>query len=599
MSLSSCHYSDDRSFRVENMASRWVATPEEARRILKAGERFVIPVLGDPEMETLEYFKPDILVDAIIAKKNLGISPGLADIVIALGPGFTAPADCDLVVETMRGHNLGRLIFDGAALPNTGVPGLIQGEGKRRVTHAPATGTLTVVGHRLLRHRGRGHRPCRQHARARDVERRGPRHVAAGLRGLEGTQDGRHRPAGGGRRLLELDLRQSPQPRRRRGHGDSGADGKGTGMTYRDIIESIRRDGDVTVATYLEGERRGEKIRLASSDEAPENCFVESLSEPFRLFILGAGHVGGSLAMLAQHLEFNVWLCDPRPEILHEREYRDNVTLVEADYGTVFRDMDLRATDFLVILTPGHKKTRTASNSRCKSARLPQDDREPEQGAAGQEKLMSRGVAKALDTVYAPVGLDIRPQTPYEIAVSILAEMIEVYRAGTRDHQKRTWRTRSLTRRSRSPSARSSTSAARDRAASAPMLVNGKGERVAGTRRRSRRGGRSGGRRGLPPKPEAARARALRALEQRRFGPRHGLRRQRDDSVRKTLNTKVVPGTALCNNQNRIGSKTRETGGRPHDIRKSSTKEFSRHRGFHHQGDDAGARRVEVRAAPR
>lgn len=127
------------------MASRWVATPEEARRILKAGERFVIPVLGDPEMETLEYFKPDILVDAIIAKKNLGISPGLADIVIALGPGFTAPADCDLVVETMRGHNLGRLIFDGAALPNTGVPGLIQGEGKRRVTHAPATGTLTVV----------------------------------------------------------------------------------------------------------------------------------------------------------------------------------------------------------------------------------------------------------------------------------------------------------------------------------------------------------------------------------------------------------------------------------------------------------------------
>ncbi len=255
-------------------------------------------------------------------------------------------------------------------------------------------------------------------------------------------------------------------------------------MTYRDIIESIRRDGDVTVATFLEGEKRGEKIRLASSDEAPENCFVESLSEPFRLFILGAGHVGGSLAMLAQHLEFNVWLCDPRHEILHERTYRDNVTLLEADYKTVFRDMDLRATDFLVILTPGHKED---ANCLELALQIPLAYR----GMIGsmskvqrtKEKLMTRGIPKeALDTVYAPIGLDIKAQTPYEIAVAILAEMIEVYR--TRHHAIIEKDVADAILTATEPLAVCTIIEKRGsgpRGVGTRMLVNGAGERVAGT----------------------------------------------------------------------------------------------------------------------
>ena len=72
--------------------------------------------------------KPLIVIDAILAKKNLGTHRGMAPITIALGPGFSAPQDVDVVIETMRGHRLGRLYFEGTALPNTGIPGEIGGK---------------------------------------------------------------------------------------------------------------------------------------------------------------------------------------------------------------------------------------------------------------------------------------------------------------------------------------------------------------------------------------------------------------------------------------------------------------------------------------
>ena len=85
------------------------------------------------------------VVDAILAKRNLGTTKDMAPYVIALGPGFTAGVDCDVVIETMRGHSLARPITEGSALPNTGVPGLIVGYAKERVLHAPAEGVLHAV----------------------------------------------------------------------------------------------------------------------------------------------------------------------------------------------------------------------------------------------------------------------------------------------------------------------------------------------------------------------------------------------------------------------------------------------------------------------
>lgn len=104
-----------------------------------------IPVLVDPGMKSLAALRPAVLIDAIIAKKNIGMRPSLAPITIALGPGFSAPQDVDCVIETCRGHYLGRLITDGSALPNTGVPGLLGGKSAERVVHAPAGGLVRHV----------------------------------------------------------------------------------------------------------------------------------------------------------------------------------------------------------------------------------------------------------------------------------------------------------------------------------------------------------------------------------------------------------------------------------------------------------------------
>ncbi len=99
-------------------------------------------LLVDEECASLKEIQPDILVDAIIAKRNLGTDLTMAKLVIGLGPGFTCGKDVDFIVETMRGHNLARVISEGSALPNTGVPGAIQGVTKDRVIHAPAAGKL-------------------------------------------------------------------------------------------------------------------------------------------------------------------------------------------------------------------------------------------------------------------------------------------------------------------------------------------------------------------------------------------------------------------------------------------------------------------------
>ncbi len=121
---------------VEDVTAR-LATAETAEETLAAG---MIPVLVDPEGRSIPTLRPDALVDAILAKRNLGTEITDAPVVIGVGPGFTAGVDCHAVVETMRGHTLGRVIREGSAIPNTGIPGLIGGFAGERVLRAPAAG---------------------------------------------------------------------------------------------------------------------------------------------------------------------------------------------------------------------------------------------------------------------------------------------------------------------------------------------------------------------------------------------------------------------------------------------------------------------------
>ncbi|MBQ8620273.1 MAG: EF2563 family selenium-dependent molybdenum hydroxylase system protein [Clostridia bacterium] len=104
-----------------------------------------VPLFVDPCGAAIEQMKPAVVVDAMIAKKNLGTYKRMAPLTIALGPGFTAGRDVHAVVETMRGHNLGRIIFEGAAQPNTGVPGRIGGYAAERVIHASHAGVIRHI----------------------------------------------------------------------------------------------------------------------------------------------------------------------------------------------------------------------------------------------------------------------------------------------------------------------------------------------------------------------------------------------------------------------------------------------------------------------
>lgn len=104
-----------------------------------------IPLLIDPRGDSIRLLKPDVVIDAIIAKKNLGTTIDMAPLVIGVGPGFTAGIDVDLVIESMRGHHLARIITDGSALADTGVPGNIGGYTKERVIHAQAAGVIENI----------------------------------------------------------------------------------------------------------------------------------------------------------------------------------------------------------------------------------------------------------------------------------------------------------------------------------------------------------------------------------------------------------------------------------------------------------------------
>ena len=140
---------------VETLRAGRVESPEDAWTLAHTG---VIPVLVAPDPGTFLNLSlvtrnsSLILVDARMAKRNIDTTIGQAPLVIALGPGFIAGTDCHAVIETNRGHRLGRVIWRGAAEPNTGTPGIVAGKGRERVLRAPVAGTVSwqvTIGNRV------------------------------------------------------------------------------------------------------------------------------------------------------------------------------------------------------------------------------------------------------------------------------------------------------------------------------------------------------------------------------------------------------------------------------------------------------------------
>jgi xanthine dehydrogenase accessory factor len=138
-SVSLCEGVYESSWTVENVRAQRI---DRVEAIQDLWNKRLIPLLVDPETSCREIVKPDVLIDAILAKRNLGTSLKDAPLVIALGPGFCAGKDAHYVVETNRGHDLARLISDGYASPNTGVPGSICGHSVLRVLRSPGKGVF-------------------------------------------------------------------------------------------------------------------------------------------------------------------------------------------------------------------------------------------------------------------------------------------------------------------------------------------------------------------------------------------------------------------------------------------------------------------------
>ncbi len=138
--VSFCEAIYDGSAQVEGITAVKVKNPSD---VAGAWANHTIPVLADPAWKAVKVLNPHVVIDAVIAKKNLGTTLSDAPLVIGLGPGFEAGKDVHMVIETNRGHNLGRILLEGCPEPNTGIPGPISGYTGERVLRSPCTGTFT------------------------------------------------------------------------------------------------------------------------------------------------------------------------------------------------------------------------------------------------------------------------------------------------------------------------------------------------------------------------------------------------------------------------------------------------------------------------
>ena len=140
--VSFCEAVYDGQKTIEGATARLIESYDQIQEVWDMGQ---IAIMVDPEARVVDFLKPEVVVDAILAKKNLGTRISDAPLAIGLGPGFCAGKDVHLVVETQRGHNLGRVIHEGEAEKNTGVPGVIAGYGAERVFRGPKEGSLKAL----------------------------------------------------------------------------------------------------------------------------------------------------------------------------------------------------------------------------------------------------------------------------------------------------------------------------------------------------------------------------------------------------------------------------------------------------------------------
>jgi len=140
--VSFCEAVFEGKMEIEGVSAEHVYGIEDIRSIWKNNK---IAVLVDPQWQSVKILKPHVVVDAMMAKRNLGTRKDEAPLVIGVGPGFVTDDDVHIVVESNRGHDLGRTMYKGAAEPYTGIPGQMMAYTKERVLRAPVAGRVKHI----------------------------------------------------------------------------------------------------------------------------------------------------------------------------------------------------------------------------------------------------------------------------------------------------------------------------------------------------------------------------------------------------------------------------------------------------------------------
>ncbi len=472
---------------VQGVRAVRAATLAEAEAAQDLGE---IPVMVDPQASVRRSWQPQVVVDATIAKRNPGTSINDAPVVIALGPGFSAGVDCQAVVETNRGPNLGRPIYSGAAEPNTGEPGPVLGVTYERVVRSPATGVfraLTGIGafarraevlgevetapgqtspvvaliEGVVRGLIRDGSPVETGMKIGDIDPRGDESLCYAISDKAlAIGDGvivaieRLLPGGGepgptdetgpdlfarAREILEnsgraamLVLVEGPAAGKRlllTGVLDGAVGCEALWHPAAPDDGELRRMGEAAAAGLLEGRRAPGLAEIAPGSRA----YLEALETPPTMLVLGGGHISVPLVQMARMLEYRVILIEDRPAFAGQSRFPGADQVICDDFAAGIDRVQIDRNTFAVIVTRGHRHDRVCLEKllRAEAPYIGMIGSRRRVIALKKELLESDPSLGGLDRLYAPIGLDIGAEGPAEIALSILAEVTAVRRGAS------------------------------------------------------------------------------------------------------------------------------------------------------------------------
>ncbi|MDD4783558.1 MAG: selenium-dependent molybdenum cofactor biosynthesis protein YqeB [Syntrophaceticus sp.] len=457
----------------------------EALEIASEGQA---AVLVDPRGDTLKKYPPLIYIDAAMTKKNFGTSINDAGIVIALGPGYEAGVDAFAVIETKRGSSIGRPLYQGAALPNTGIPGYVKGYTAERVLRSPAEGIFTGelnIGDPVNKGDNVGYVGDVPVKAAIKGTVRGL--LRNGLKVNRGAKLGDIHPEVNreivfsvtdkawaiGRGVLEaisiLQKKGIPDTRkfnqliyeRLQDNQDKGR----LGILYT-LVEApqhyavhsgshllVLPEGCVygTLGSYFLDNEMIDRAKTLFSQPDPatdmsqvkldDESTAKVLEDPFfpqkKLIIFGAGHVAVPLVDMASILGYETVVVDDRQELVSKERFPRAEQLIYSPFEDVFKngefDLDINRMTSIVIVTRGHE-----DDLMCLKNVIHSDARYI--GMIGSKRkvvnnfsaLLNEGISKkTLEKVTAPIGLDLGGQRPEEIAISIIAQLVALENGGT------------------------------------------------------------------------------------------------------------------------------------------------------------------------